>query len=260
MARARNIKPGFFSNDKLAELSPLTRILFAGLWTIADRSGRLEDRPKKIKAEVLPYDNCNTDKMLDDLHASGFVIRYEIKGIKYIQVVSFERHQNPHKNEVASSIPAPERHSTSTVQEPAKDGTNHADSLFIDSLSTDSSKRASRSAVMPEGFDQKVWEDFQAIRKAKKAPLSETALSGISREATACGLTLESALRMCCERGWQSLKAEWVNKNNGANHAGSGKYNTIKANREALARELAKESLGDAVAPQVLPALPGEVH
>jgi hypothetical protein len=55
VARSRNIKPGFFLNDELAECEPLARILFAGLWCIADREGRLEDRPKRIKAEVLPY-------------------------------------------------------------------------------------------------------------------------------------------------------------------------------------------------------------
>ena len=44
--RARNIKPGFFKNDALAELDFAGRLLFIGLWGIADRAGRLEDRPK----------------------------------------------------------------------------------------------------------------------------------------------------------------------------------------------------------------------
>jgi hypothetical protein len=48
MARSRNIKPGFFTNDELAECHPLGRLLFAGLWTIADKRG-LDDRPKKLK-------------------------------------------------------------------------------------------------------------------------------------------------------------------------------------------------------------------
>lgn len=162
MARARNIKPGFFSNDKLAELSPLTRLLFAGLWTIADRAGRLEDRPKKIKAEVLPYDDkANVDKMLDDLQASGFVLRYESRGVRYIQVLSFAKHQNPHKNEAESTIPAPEQHSTSTVQEqvaaPPKDGTTHADSLIPDSLIPDSIN------TLPPAGGESGFEDFWDI-------------------------------------------------------------------------------------------------
>ena len=53
MARARNIKPGFFDNETLGELPALTRLLFIGLWCLADREGRLQDRPKRIKKELL---------------------------------------------------------------------------------------------------------------------------------------------------------------------------------------------------------------
>ena len=53
MARTRSIKPSFFDNEILGDLPPLTRLLFIGLWGIADREGRLEDRPKRIKKELL---------------------------------------------------------------------------------------------------------------------------------------------------------------------------------------------------------------
>ena len=118
MARARMIKPGFFLNDTLAEVTPLGRLLFAGLWCIADRAGRLEDRPRKIKAEVLPYDDCDTDALLSDLHAHGFIIRYEAQGQRYIAITNFAKHQTPHMKETPSTIPAPEEHRTSTVQAP----------------------------------------------------------------------------------------------------------------------------------------------
>ena len=118
MARSRNIKPGFFMNDALAEVDPLGRLLFAGLWCIADRDGRLEDRPKRIKAEVLPYDDCDVDDLLNQLVKHDFIIRYEVEGEFYIQVINFLKHQNPHKNEVDSIIPAPENSDTSMVQVP----------------------------------------------------------------------------------------------------------------------------------------------
>ena len=124
LARARNIKPGFFLNDKLAEIDPLGRILFAGLWTIADREGRLEDRPKKIKAEILPYDDCSIDGLLSELAKHGFILRYEIAGEKFIQILTFLKHQNPHKNEKPSEIPPSDLYSTSIVQVPCKQGTN----------------------------------------------------------------------------------------------------------------------------------------
>jgi hypothetical protein len=138
MARARNIKPGFFINDELAEIEPLGRLLFAGLWCLADREGRLEDRPKRIKAEVLPYDDCDVDKLLNDLQDRGFIVRYEVDGNQYIQVINFKKHQNPHVKEADSIIPppptdepVPEKHSASTVQAPKQHSENPADSLNL---------------------------------------------------------------------------------------------------------------------------------
>lgn len=135
MARSRNIKPGFFTNDLLAEVDPLGRLLFAGLWTLADREGRLEDRPKRIKVQTLPYDNCNMDDLLDQLQEYGFVLRYEVDGNRYIQIVNWDKHQNPHIKEAASEIPAPEQapeeHHTSTVQEQEEHSTSRADSLNL---------------------------------------------------------------------------------------------------------------------------------
>jgi hypothetical protein len=106
MARARNIKPGFFTNDQLGELPPLARLLFAGLWTLCDREGRVEDRPKKIKAELLPYDECDGDALLQMLADTGFIARYQVGAVKVIQVLEFAKHQNPHMKEAASTLPA----------------------------------------------------------------------------------------------------------------------------------------------------------
>ncbi|MBC2721822.1 DnaD domain protein [Desulfosporosinus sp.] len=107
MARSRNIKPSFFENEYLAELNPLARLLFIGLWGHADKEGRLEDRPKKLKAVILPYDECNIDEYLQSLHDSGFIVRYSIDETNYIQVVNFAKHQKPHPKEAASQIPPP---------------------------------------------------------------------------------------------------------------------------------------------------------
>lgn len=105
MARARNIKPGFFTNDQLVELPFATRLLFIGLWTIADRAGRLLDRPKKIKMDVLPGDDVDVDACLNLLADSGFIVRYEVAGVRVIQVVNWSKHQNPHVKEAASTLP-----------------------------------------------------------------------------------------------------------------------------------------------------------
>lgn len=59
MARIRYLKPDFFKDEDLAEHPFWIRLLFQGLWNIADREGRLEDRIKRINVDVFPYDNVD---------------------------------------------------------------------------------------------------------------------------------------------------------------------------------------------------------
>lgn len=107
MARTRYIKPATFLDEELADLPIEARYFFAGLWTQADREGRLEDRPKSLKAQILPWDKVDADRLLD-LLAPKFIQRYSVEGRRYIWIVQFSKHQNPHKKEALSSIPAPE--------------------------------------------------------------------------------------------------------------------------------------------------------
>ncbi len=64
--------------------------------------------------------------------------------------------------------------------------------------------------VCPVDIDSNIFFDFMAIRKAKKAPLTQTALKGLYREAEKANLSINDALKICCERGWVGFKAEWV--------------------------------------------------
>ena len=103
--RARNIKPALFKNELLGGADPLITILFEGLWCAADREGRLEDRPHRLKAEIFPYRPAvDVDKMLDWLAKNGFIERYDGLSTKVIQVVKFLSHQRPHHNEVKSVL------------------------------------------------------------------------------------------------------------------------------------------------------------
>lgn len=145
MARSRNIKPAFFNNDELAEIEPLGRLLFIGLWTIADFKGDLEWREKRIKAQILPYDNCDIKKIAINLDSSGFIRFYSDGNKTYLNVSNFIKHQNPHKNEKDKGSEIPEFNkimrqaidlTTLTINRDKsglnhdKDGTNPADSLI----------------------------------------------------------------------------------------------------------------------------------
>lgn len=144
MARSRNLKPGFFKNETLAECSPLARLLFAGLWCLADRAGRLEDRPKRIRAELLPYDDGSVDDMLNDLHQAGFILRYQVGEQRFIQVLNFGKHQTPHHKEPASTMPAPDLPKSNLGQAPDLPKSSRADCLNLipDSLNPSTAKSA----------------------------------------------------------------------------------------------------------------------
>jgi hypothetical protein len=107
MARARSIKPAFYKNEQLAECSIWARYIYPGLWQLADREGRLEDRPKRIKAELLPFDSADVEKLLAELETRGFILRYQVEEQKFMQILTFSKHQKPHHREVASVIPPP---------------------------------------------------------------------------------------------------------------------------------------------------------
>jgi hypothetical protein len=106
--RARNVKPGLFKNEQLGGADPLYTLIFEGLWMLADREGRLEDRPLRIHAEINPYRAADgTIAAVDWLVENRFVIRYKVDGVSYLQILMFHKHQNPHQRESPSEIPPP---------------------------------------------------------------------------------------------------------------------------------------------------------
>lgn len=107
MARIRTIKPGFFLNEDVAALPFEWRLLFVGLWTQADRAGRLEDRPARLKAVLFPYDDLDVNAGLGCLANAKLITRYDRNGCSYIAIPTWDKHQQPHVREAESEYPAP---------------------------------------------------------------------------------------------------------------------------------------------------------
>lgn len=106
MARIRTIKPSFFTSEDVTAQTPLARLLFVGLFTEADRDGRVEDRPRTLKMRLLPEDDVDVDALLWSLVDGGLIRRYEANGVHVIQVSGFEKHQRPHPKEPLSTLAA----------------------------------------------------------------------------------------------------------------------------------------------------------
>lgn len=161
MARARNIKPSLFKNEVLGVADPLLTILFTSLWCLADKRGRLEDRPLRIKAETFPYrEGIDINGYLTELSRLEFIHRYVTDGIAVIQIINFEKHQNPHHTEKESELPEYSINSNGydlTVNEPLNNGSTPADSLLLipDSINPqpDSFSSAAEKSAPPAKVD-----------------------------------------------------------------------------------------------------------
>lgn len=136
MARSRNLKPGYFTNEVLATIDPFAHILYSGLWTVADRDGRLEDRPAKLKIELLPCRDCDVDALLSLLASHGLIRRYSAHGGRFIDIPKFGQHQSPHQDEKSKGFPSWDEREpqTCTGLASGQPDSAPADSLFIDSL------------------------------------------------------------------------------------------------------------------------------
>lgn len=108
MARTRYIKPDFFDSEKVAALSLAARLLFVGLWTLADRDGRFELSPRRIRARLFPYDDgIDVVALLNELIGRKMLQPYSgPDGTALGFLPGFPKHQRPHPNEAKSVLPA----------------------------------------------------------------------------------------------------------------------------------------------------------
>ncbi len=111
--------------------------------------------------------------------------------------------QQPHPTPAAAApLPPQQPHPTPAAAAP----------ITVNEPSVEPKRKKERASApaCPAGVDGQVWEDWLALRKAKRAPVSQTVLSGAVAEAQKAGMTLEAFLAEWCRRGSQGMKAEWL--------------------------------------------------
>ncbi len=206
MARIRTIKPEFFTSEDIVSLSPLARLLFIASWCEADREGRMAWKPKTFKLRYFPADNCDIDALARELVACGVIIPYG-DGLAYIP--SFSKHQHLNPRESQSSLPSPsENPRVSDASLPVIDAQVGREGKGRER--NEGKTHASVASDLMPDVEELVAKDFIKVRNAKKAPLTRTAVDGIRKEAGKAGISLQAAIEIALQRGWQSFKADWV--------------------------------------------------
>ncbi|HFC7693551.1 TPA: helix-turn-helix domain-containing protein [Neisseria meningitidis] len=99
---------------------------------------------------------------------------------------------------------------------------------------------AELSLLADYGITGQVAADFLQVRKAKRQPLTETAMKLLAADAEKCGMTALQAVEYAIGNGWASFRAEWLqNKTFG----GSGNRGGLTHNQTAAV--LDARSYGD---------------
>ena len=233
MARTRSLKPQFFKNDLLAECQPLARLLFSGLWCMADAEGRLEYRPLRVKAEVLPYDECDVDQLVDELEQRGFVRRYTVEDVTILVIPKFLDHQRPHPKEPTESFPPEENDGAGNkfVQAVNKSGT--AGNKFVQAVydcasypspfnpspSNPSVMEPDKSAALPKRQPQKdsiSWDSFEGWQGItdtdRDAWLIAYPAAALTTELAKAGEWLKSNPTKSKKSNWRKFLTGWLTR------------------------------------------------
>lgn len=102
------------------------------------------------------------------------------------------------------------------------------------------------AALLEAGVPQQHIDDWFAIRKLKRLPMTRTAWDQMQVEVTKAGMTMPDAVRWCCFKGWGGFEARYMEQRGGANgapparaaaHSGS-KFEASMANAERAKQHL----------------------
>lgn len=111
----------------------------------------------------------------------------------------------------SGSRTAPVREADSNHQEPSR------------TIKKATPNKAPACAVdRPDGVSEQTWGDWLVLRKAKRAPVTETVVAHAHAEAAKAGMTLDRFLEIWCARGSQGLQADWLKPNERAAAAKPG--------------------------------------
>lgn len=244
----RYLRPGIRDSEPIDSLTERAEILFYRLVVTVDDFGRTDARPSMIKAACFPIresvsvDDC--ESMLAELAAKGLITVYAVGGKLYLQMLKWDN--VPRAKE--SKFPAPEDGCTHTYTDVYKPRTSVPVTVTVTGTKTETGTVNSHSrtnaitAKKPVEITDQVWNDFIALRKLKRAGLSETALNGIRSEAKKAGVTLTTALQACCANGWQGFRADWLKRAQNADTRPAAE--SFRERDERLARQRYEEATG----------------
>ena len=220
MARIRTIKPEFWRNEALSNISSEACLLAIGLLNHCDDEGYFNANPKLVESDVFPLRNLSntTTVLLRELSDIGFINVFSgSDGKIYGHIVNFSKHQVINKknaSKIKELCELPYDYGSDTVALQVGNGKEQGNGNGKERKKK-SKPVFSVSVEKPESVSDRIWEEFVSHRRRKDARITALVMEEITEQAAMAGWSLENALKELIVRNWQTFKADWVkDKNN----------------------------------------------
>ena len=109
MARKRMVDPNIWQSEDFSKLSTLAKLVFIGLFSLADDEGRGRANPMYLKSSLFPYNedmrSADIEKTLSEISSNMSVVFYSCNGSNYYSLLSWYNFQRIDKP-TSSQLPA----------------------------------------------------------------------------------------------------------------------------------------------------------
>nr|DAS28602.1 MAG TPA: replication protein O [Caudoviricetes sp.] len=112
------------------------------------------------------------------------------------------------KSSLVKNFPATSEKSSLVTSEKSSHTINNIKNN-IQNTNKKNTKKSDLDLLADFGITGQLADDFIVLRKAKKAPITETALKGYQSEADKAGISICEAVAIAIKRNWQGFNASW---------------------------------------------------
>ena len=97
MARKRMIDPNIWQSEDFSKLDVFSKLVFIGLFSLADDEGRGRANPTYLKSSIFPYDEVvrttDVEKSLSQISTNMSIVFYEHNDSKYYELLNWNKWQ-----------------------------------------------------------------------------------------------------------------------------------------------------------------------
>lgn len=249
----RILREGILTSSRIAKLVWAEEVFYRRLMSVVDDFGRYYADSGLLHAACYPRQlNKVTDadigKWLTSCVNAGLVSVYRASDREsYLQLLDFGQQVRAKKSRFPEPLSTCISDAEQTLANAHLDVSVFEDVSVVVSEEEKPARKRADAHPCPEDVDSQVWADWLALRKAKRAPVTETVVSESRRESDKAGIPFEAFLRIWCRRGTQGLEAAWLKpdeRGNSATPAQSFRERDLEAKR-ARVREMSGGLLND---------------